>query len=95
MLVVISLIVFVVLNVIDALLTKSVIKLGGVEVNPIIKKFGLYPIKIVGTILLIILSVFASFLLVFLIADFILFLVCVWNYVQYDKIRHKCTIKQP
>ncbi len=93
MLVIISLVAFVALNIIDSLLTKSVLKMGGVEVNPLIKRLGLYPIKIGGTILLIILSVFASFLLVFLIADFVLFLVCAWNYVQYDKIRHKRIIK--
>ncbi len=93
MLVIILLVVFIVLNVIDSLLTKSVIKMGGIETNPLIKRLGIYPIKIAGTILLILLSIFASFLFVFLIADFILLLVCIWNGVQYDKIRHKRIIK--
>ena len=87
MTVILLILLFVILNVVDALLTESVLKRGGKEINPIIKKFGLYQIKIAGTLLFILLGVLSSFLIVFIVADLILLGVCGWNLAQWMKQR--------
>lgn len=69
----------------DILLTEKILKKGGVELNPLIKRYG-YWIKIPVTLL----AIVAGFLLhpIIIVPPLLIMIgICVWNYRVLRKIR--------
>lgn len=87
-------VIYVVLNIIDYLLTKKVLNLGGIELNLFQRWIGMVPAKILGTLIIVGGYIYTHQISVWIGVDVILSCICVWNYFQYLKItgsniRHK------
>ncbi len=81
---VLLLIAWVILNLVDYLLTQKILSEGGKELNPVVRTLGLLPVKIVS---MVVAGVLGWFLPVYFIAgiDVLLVAVCVWNLIQSKK----------
>ena len=80
----ILILIFIALNFLDYTLTCKIIKLGGKEINPVIKIFGIIPVKVVVFIFLLLFYNFIDWR-VFAIPDVIFAGVCIWNFIQLKK----------
>lgn len=89
MLLVILILIYVVLNVIDYVLTKKVLGLGGIELNLIQRWTGTVPAKIIGSLMIVGGYIYTCQISIWIGIDVVLFCICVWNYFQYLKITGK------
>jgi len=76
---------FLCFNWLDFYLTKRVLDKGGRELNPIVKVFGLLPVKI-GASIVFPLAGFIIHPFVLIVPVFIGMFVCVWNFLQLRRI---------
>jgi len=91
---VILILIYIVLNVIDYVLTKKVLNRGGIELNLFQRWIGPIPAKIIGTLVIVGGYIYTRQISVWIGIDVVLLCICIWNYFQYLKItgsnvRHK------
>jgi len=75
---------FIVLNIVDWYLTKRIIDLGGRELNPILKKFGIGSVKLMICPLFVLAGYFLHWA-VLVIPNVLMLATCVWNFIQLRK----------
>jgi hypothetical protein len=77
-------ILFVLFQVGDILLTEQILRNGGVELNPLVKRFG-YWIKIPGSVLAIAFGFIVSPII--MVPPLVIMIgVCVWNFIQFRRM---------
>jgi hypothetical protein len=77
-------IIFVLLNVFDIWLTSKALKMGAKELNPIVKKFGLYLPKLIVPICIVIAYFTAWWVLIIPVG--LMVGLTIWNIKQYNKM---------
>jgi len=78
--------IYIVLNVIDYVLTKKVLNLGGIELNLFQRWIGAIPAKIIGTLVIVVGYIYSRQISIWIGIDVVFLCICVWNYFQYLKI---------
>lgn len=80
-------IIFILLNVFDVWLTKKALDKGAKELNPIVRKFGLYIPKLIVIPICVLAYFTAWWILVFPVG--IMIGLTIWNLKQYKKLKKK------
>ncbi len=77
--------VFVLLSILDYILTQKIIAKGGKELNPFLNFVGMLPGKIISAVIVGVAYILIPFIYIFVVADVILLGVCIWNFFQWKK----------
>jgi len=79
-------IMLVIFNTIDIYLTRLILLLGGKKLNPIICKFGMVQVKLVGCFILLLAGYFIH-TAILIIPNVMILGVCIWNLIQIGRIK--------
>jgi len=74
---------FIILNGVDFWLTRRILKAGGRELNPIIRKLGLWQVKVGGIIVVLLWWLITGIEFPIHLLNLSLLAVCIWNLFQY------------
>lgn len=75
-------VVFVILNLLDAYLTRQTVKKGGRELNPIIRKLGMWKVKAGGLVVVVIWWLLTGVVFPIYLLNLLLLCACIWNAIQ-------------
>ncbi len=78
---------FLLLSFLDYWLTQKIIDSGGRELNPILNFIGLIPGKIISAVMVGVAYILIPFIYVFVVADILMLIPCVWNFIRWRKVK--------